>query len=349
MKGRVRALSCILTLCLCMAAVFSGCDSSGENRKITSIKIGFAVYDQYDEFIAAMMDRVNEDVTRISSETGITVNIEIANASGSQSTQNTQVKNMINHGCDVICVNPVDRTDTAYIMDLAQENDIPMVFFNREPVREDLLRWEKFYYVGADPVQSGIMQGELAAEYCKKHPEIDVNGDGVIQYMVFEGEAGHQDAIMRTEYAVSTLEEKGISVEKVSNALANWSRDQAKAKMLSILASGISPELILSNNDMMAMGVISAYEEAGTEADKWPAIFGIDGVDIGLEAIEAGKMIATVYNDKEGQADAIVNLAYALATDGSIEQFDFEEGTYIWLPYSMITTDNVSDLRDDEE
>ena len=39
---------------------------------------------------------------------------------------------------------------------------------------------------------------------------VDKNGDGKLQYVLFEGEAGHQDAIMRTEYVVSTLQKKGI-------------------------------------------------------------------------------------------------------------------------------------------
>ena len=58
------------------------------------------------------------------------------------------------------------------------------------------------------------MEGELAAGYCKDHPEVDKNEDGLIQYVVMEGEAGHQDAIVWTEYSVSTLEEEGIETEK---------------------------------------------------------------------------------------------------------------------------------------
>ena len=39
------------------------------------------------------------------------INLEILDASQSQLTQNEQVKNMIDKGCDVVCVNLVDRTD----------------------------------------------------------------------------------------------------------------------------------------------------------------------------------------------------------------------------------------------
>lgn len=42
------------------------------------------------------------------------------------------------------------------------------------------MQWEKLYYVGCDAEQSGIMQGEIAEEYIKSHPEVDKNQDGKI-------------------------------------------------------------------------------------------------------------------------------------------------------------------------
>lgn len=35
---------------------------------------------------------------------------------------------MITEGCDVICVNLVDRTDPTAIIDLAEKNNIPVIF-----------------------------------------------------------------------------------------------------------------------------------------------------------------------------------------------------------------------------
>ena len=46
-------------------------------------------------------------------------------------------------------------------------------FFNREPVEEDLRQWDELYYVGAEAKQSGVMQGELAAEVIQKNTQID--------------------------------------------------------------------------------------------------------------------------------------------------------------------------------
>ena len=88
-------------------------------------------------------------------------------ASNSQRVQNDQIEQMINDGCNVLCVNLADRTEPSEIIDAAKEKDIPIIFFNREPVEEDMRRWDKLYYVGGKAKQSGELQGELAADFIK--------------------------------------------------------------------------------------------------------------------------------------------------------------------------------------
>lgn len=94
-------------------------------------------------------------------------------AAGSQRAQDDQVQEMIEDGCNVLCINLADRTDLSHIINAAMEKDIPIIFFNREPVDEDLNRWDKLYYVGARAKQSGQMQGELIADYIKNNPGVD--------------------------------------------------------------------------------------------------------------------------------------------------------------------------------
>ena len=60
--------------------------------------------------------------------------------------------------------------------------DIPIVFFNREPVEEDMNRWEKLYYVGADAKESAVLQGQILVDAYKKNPgSLDRNGDKTVR------------------------------------------------------------------------------------------------------------------------------------------------------------------------
>ena len=338
-----KIISIGVILCL-VGSILAGCSGRMREDEIKTIRIGVTVYDQYDTFISQLIEDFKSFAGEKESQTGIAINIEIYNAAGSQSTQNGQVEAMLDDDCNVICVNLVDRTEPTTIIDMAEKRNVPVIFFNRELVEEDLERWEQLYYVGAKAFESGIMEGEIAAEAFKDLPGADKNGDGVFQYVVLEGEAGHQDAIVRTEYSVSTIIENGVEVEKLSYGIANWNRAQAQTKMTQMLGEyGSQIELVLANNDDMALGAIDALKAAELEREKWPVVVGIDGTDVGLEAVKNGDMAGTVYNDKEGQAAAILNLAYELSIGGSLTGLGLEDGKYIRLPYSKIGPDDVDD------
>ena len=327
------------------ALLLTGC-SSGKEVAVKSTKIGVTLYDQYDTFIAELMQVFKSSTLKKESENGVAISLEILDASGSQTTQNEQVRTLMENGCDVICVNLVDRTEPTTITDMAEKNDIPIIFFNRELVAEDLERWSKLYYVGADAFDSGRLEGALAADAFLTDAAMDKNQDGICQYVVLEGEAGHQDAIVRTECSVNMLLESGVQVEKLGYAIANWNRAQARTKTASLLAQYPGQmELILANNDDMALGAIDALKAAGLPKDEWPAVVGIDGTDPGLEAVEKEEMIGTVYNDKEGQANGMLDLAFALATGEGLDDIELEGDRYIRMPYQKVTKENVSEFQ----
>ena len=194
--------------------LYGACGS--EKKEIPKqIYIGVACYDQRDTFLGELLEDFKREC-RTLEKRGYDISLTIMDAANSQRTQDDQVQEMIGNGCDILCVNLADRTDPSQIITAAQEHDIPIIFFNREPVEEDLMQWDQLYYVGAEAKQSGQMQGQLAAAYIKEHPDVDRNHDGKIQYVILEGEMGHQDAIIRTESVVESLKEQGIVLEKLS-------------------------------------------------------------------------------------------------------------------------------------
>lgn len=321
---------------LTVGLLLTGCDSEAEKDE-NKVKIGVTLYNQQDTFVSAMMEEFVDHVAEKESTEGVTILVEVYNASDDQATQNDQVETMINDGCDVICVNLVDRTAPTSIIDMAESANIPIVFFNRELVPEDLDRWDKLYYVGADAEESGMMQGEMVAQYFLENESMDKNQDGHLQYIVLEGEAGHQDAILRTESSTKAITSEGIKVDKLGYAIANWNRAQAQTKMNQLLEThGEDIELVISNNDDMALGAIDALKECNIDKENWPVVVGIDGTGVGLEAVKNGDMTGTIYNDKEGQAAAMLDLSYALAKGEELSMLELENGKYIRLPYEKV-------------
>lgn len=242
----------------------------------------------------------------------------------------------------MICVNVVDRTAAAVIIDKAQTADVPVIFFNREPVEEDLRRWQHAYYVGLPAGDAGVLQGELVLDaWQSRRNELDRNGDGVLQYVMLEGEPGHQDALLRTEYSISTLIKAGVSTEKLASAAANWQRGQAGIRMRQWLREfGDAIEVVFANNDDMALGAIDACTEAGLGKSSLPFIVGVDATPPAMEALREGTLEGTVRNDAVGLAESLISMAVSLSSEGTPPQgMEVTDGSYVWLRYEAVTAE----------
>ena len=349
MNKKKRRLAVVLaTVTGSAVLVLSGCSGKSEQTEKT-LRVGVITYSQDDPFINGLTDELKVQL-KAGENKQRRIIVSTKSGNDDQQEQNEKVEEMIDAGCDVLCINLVDRTAPSRIVRMARNEDIPVIFFNREPVREDLMQWEKLYYVGCDAEQSGIMQGEIAAEYINSHPEVDKNEDGKIQYVLLEGEAGHQDAISRTEYSVKTLMKNDVILEKLSYQLADWNRGQAENRMNRLISQyGKEIELVISNNDEMALGAVEAYRTVGYAREDWPVIFGIDGLEDALKAVKAGEMQGSILNDRVDQAKEMAKMAVKLFEGEDFEQENLKEGRYYFSEYQKVDSSNIDEYLSAEE
>ena len=349
MNKKKRRLAVVLaTVTGSAVLVMSGCSGKSEQTEKT-LRVGVITYSQDDPFITGLTDELKVQLKAMENKQRRII-VSTKSGNDDQQEQNEKVEEMIDAGCDVLCINLVDRTAPSRIVRMARNEDIPVIFFNREPVREDLMQWEKLYYVGCDAEQSGIMQGEIAAEYINSHPEVDKNEDGKIQYVLLEGEAGHQDAISRTEYSVKTLMKNDVILEKLSYQLADWNRGQAENRMNRLISQyGKEIELVISNNDEMALGAVEAYRTVGYAREDWPVIFGIDGLEDALKAVKAGEMQGSILNDRVDQAKEMAKMAVKLFEGEDFDQENLKEGRYYFSEYQKVDSSNIDEYLSAEE
>ena len=336
---------------LALAALLLGLCGCAGGRETPTIRVGVALYLQEDTFLSTVVQDLQQLGLSREAELGVKINFTIADARSSQTSQNEQVDRFLQQGCDVICVNLVDRTAAAVIVDKAQSAGVPIVFFNRQPVEEDLERWDQAYYVGSKADRAGILQGQIVLEAWEKDPAaLDRSGDGILQYVMLEGEPGHQDALLRTEYCIKTLTDAGVAVEKLDSNNADWVRGQATLRMqqwLEIYGGAI--EVVFANNDDMALGAIDACLSAGMTEEELPFIVGVDATPPALEAVAEGTLKGTVQNDAAGQAESILDLCCALAGGGDpASAVELEDGKYVWLEYTAVTKENLEDFLPEE-
>jgi methyl-galactoside transport system substrate-binding protein len=329
---------CILLseLWLCAFFLLTGCAGTKGAEEKKSIRIGVSLYRGDDTFLNNIRGELERCAKDFEQEKGVKVTLDIQDARGNQNTQNDQVERFLALGCDVLCINPVDRTAASVLIDKAMAAQTPVIFFNRQPVEEDMDRWDRIFYVGAEAKSSAVLQGSIVVDGYRKNPEkLDLNGDGVVSYVLLEGESSHQDSLIRTEWSVQTLKDGGVPIEKLTGGIANWERSQASALMEQWLEKYPGRiELVICNNDDMALGAIDAMERAGMEGI---AVVGIDGTTPGLAAVESGKLMGTVAIDRTQYAGAILAIATGEALGWEPDaKLEFEDGKYYQCPWQIV-------------
>ena len=252
-------------------------------------------------------------------------------SNNSQTTQSEQVTTAIAQGATVLVVNLVDTgSDDAAKNIITQANGVPVIFFNRSVSEEAVTSSDKCVFVGTDYEMAGHMQGEMIGNYLlENYDTLDLNGDGTISYVMFKGQEGNAEADARTKYgqedadtiltgagkpALSFYDSANSNKYLVDQAGA-WSSAAATEYMQTIMsqyseANNNMVELVIANNDEMAIGAVTALQNAGYNKDGSTVIpvFGVDATDAAKDAIAAGSMIGTIKQDAEGMANTIADI-----------------------------------------
>ncbi len=319
MKRIISAL--LMLIMLSSSAMLFSCTRGGEDVSV----LYYTYADTYVSSVRSAMDK---------SFKNLKIGYHNYDGAGNQTTQTEQVDTAITKGTHLLAVNVVDTgsEDAAKaIIGKAKAADIPLIFFNRS-VDEDVIKsYGKCVFVGTDYEEAGIIQGEMIGKYLTdNYSKLDLNGDGVISYVMFKGQQGNLEAESRTRLSVETandiLKEAGkpaLSFYDKNNSSGylvdqngTWSNAAANNHMKTLLsayseASGNMVELVIANNDEMALGALAALEEAGYNKNggKYIPVFGIDATEGAKAKIESGAMMGTVKQDGRLMANTIARVA----------------------------------------
>ena len=360
----------LLSALLC-AAVFTGCTGK---EKADGAKVDVFWYTFADTYLASVRNAMEEELKAIPN-----LRVTMHDCEGTQMVQTQKIQTAITQGTDLLVVNIVttgSEDASMTLVNMAREAGLPIVFFNREVSNDVINSYEQACFVGTDADEAGYMQGQAIAEYLLApenweggNSKYDLNGDGLINYVMFRGEHGNAEAFGRTKFSVmqanELLAESGLKLapspanqtstqyadDGISNYFlyGNWSSAEATNLMGTALAAHSltngAIELVIANNDDQALGAIEAMNEKGFNTGREDAgyipVFGVDATIVAVEAIRAGKMTGTVLQDAVGMAKTILALAGNVADGGEVfsntESYNIDEGTKkIRVPYAIV-------------
>ena len=304
---------------------------------------------------------------------GLDVTDKDSNAN--QQTQTDDINTALVTGANAIVINMVESGaigPAETLMNTVAAYGVPAVFFNRAVSTDDaeaanlFKAYEKSAFIGTKFDEAGKMQGDMIGEYVlANYDAIDLNGDGVISYVMFKGDEANQEAILRTQYGVENADAKLTAAGKPQLAYydanattkyhvdmnGTWSNTASFEYMSTILAqynvaNGNMIELVICNNDDMALGAVNALTNigynTGVEGDPVIPVFGVDATDAAKELIAAGRMTGTIKQDAEGMADAVAVITANLVAgrdkfEGLNPAYGQVDGWMVTIPYAMYT------------
>lgn len=243
-------------------------------------------------------------------------------ARGDAQTQQRQMAEALEQRPGVILLNPVSPDSVGELLEMAAAQDVPVVLFNREPSDLSVLTayGDRVVYVGSRTEQAGQLQGRAIAQMLAEHPEYDRNGDGKIQYVMLMGEADNRDAQARTSGCLDALDALGVAMEPVIPVqVCDWDDWEAQKVIQHLLIDQTAFEMVISNNDTMAVGALAALNAFGVNlvgGKDYIPVVGVDATDEAVDLIESGMMTATVRQDAEGIAGAIAEIARLMQDEG---------------------------------
>lgn len=325
--------------------------SSCNNKKID---VSLFIYDSSDTFINSLQKELESSFKK-NNYTYKTYDAEL-----SQIHQIEDINETIeNSSSKVLLVNPVDRLSSGAIIEKACIKNIPVIFFNREPIISDLEKGREsnknLFYVGTDPSLEGKLQAKmlenLFGDPNNLSTKYDKNGDGVIQAVMIKGEIGHQDTERRSKAVLNQFSSDGYKVEVLTSTYCNWNKKTAYENFQDIVKDYIDNiEVVISNNDDMAIGAIDylldnelfKYEK---EEQLFP-IVGVDGTDIGQSYVKKGLLYGTVKNEGSQQSEAILALLDYLFNNKEIDEsfpYSSSNGYCFYVEGKGITKDDFKE------
>ena len=303
---------------------------SGCQNKSTSdggVKIYYAAIESGD-YYEGWASQLGEQAGKLGAS------FEVGYAENSIETQVAQIKEAADNSNVILC-GPVSADVVSELE--AAAKDTPIVFINNAPNDEHL---EKgcYIYVASDEYMAGQYQAEYILEYFADKDEINV--------AILKGPKDASGAIGRTNGLKRTLKASGKKINYVFEDNANWSTDTAREFMEMFLKTGNPVDCVAANNDDMALGAVTAFENA--DYDTQSVLFlGVDASANGCQAIVDDRMDFTVYQPMASQIAAAVEAAVKMANDEPIEDMECatEDGKYILLPFEKVDIGNVAQYQ----
>lgn len=317
----------------------TGCfnEESGKNND-EKVRIGVSAFDDEAYYISDILVAIADIAKK---NPNVELVIKKTSKDDLQTKQNN-IKALIAAGVDGLIVNGLESSDpdsgqlSITSIRAAKTAHIPIIFYGYRPDLNNLKIYDKAFFADSEhPARSAIVQAQMIMRHWNEHSEWDKNNDGVIQYVLLKGSNGNFFAENRTYWLESTFAAaQGDAIaENVASDRANWSPVMSEIVTEQWLLNpefGEKIEMIIANNDSMALGALKATQKLNRPMP----IYGIDGSKEALEKISSGELTGSVENSPY----YLGKMAYEHMLNLLYKDKKVEDGDYVVRDGSLFST-----------
>ena len=279
----------ISMMMLVLAVGCGGGDQEKEKKSDGKITMGFSQIGAESEWRTAN----TESVKQAAKDAGI--DLQFSDAQQKQENQIKAIRSFIAQGVDIIAFVPIVETGWDTVLKEAKDAKIPVIIVDRDlKVEDDSLYVAK---IGTNMQTEGEKGFEWLAKYANEKQLKPRDGGQKLNIVVLEGTVGSTAALGRTKgfndaMAASPDKDK---FNILASQTGEFTRQKGQEVMESFLKSyGNKIDILVAQNDDMALGAIQAIEAAGMKPGKDITILSFDGVKGIFQAMIEGKSNCTV-------------------------------------------------------
>lgn len=231
--------------------------------------------------------------------------VDVTNAQGSSTTQQTQAEADLTNGDCILVLAPHDSVAAAAIVEKAHSQNVPVISYDRLIQDKNIAA-----YVSFDGEQVGKLQGQYIVDHHKA-------GDNV---SLINGSQTDNNAILFNKGVEETLQPLFASGElhKVYDVFTpDWNNATAQTEMDAALTTTHNNiQIAYVANDGMANTVIAALKQVHLNGKV--LVTGQDATVAGIQNILTGDQSMTVYKAITKEANATAQVVAALSNGTSV-------------------------------
>src|SRR5215471_3418113 len=283
--------------------------------------IGVSYTDTSISYIAALQKAVQAKAKQM----GVKI-IEV-DAKNDTNVELANVESLLQQHIDLLLLEGASLKASVASIEAANKAKVPVVHFNILAEGGDYVT-----FVGSNQIDSGTDMGKEIVKLYKELGKPKLNG------LYMRGIAGYITDEIRNQGVKNTLKEAGIG-DKINwtEQYADFSRGKAQSVAESVLSRSQDYDFIIANVDDMILGALGAVKSAGL-LGKDRVFSSVDGLPEVLDAIKAGEIVSTVFQNPEGQGEGGI-MAATMYLDG-VKNLPKQ----ILIPFVLTDKSNVNDI-----